>query len=293
MFHSDGHCATDQETVYVQVAVNLSNCPAAATTSAGSSTLPFCQISDALAAAGTRSLLVLRGASIPGGTNITNGSPLSLIGQSAVISAGPGQAGLHVTGTDVYVRSIAIGRTTGVAATTGIIADSNATVQIDGVDIEGMPQGGLLVTGGAGYDVINSIFASNGGTRDSQNRLIGGVWIDMPPSGQKARFAFNTIVSNSQAGIECSDPSQVLDASLLAQNLSGAEDYLTCTLATTSKAFGTADPMLTSTFRAKATSPCVDFVKTPPSGAPDHDIDAVTRPQGQYFDCGASEFKAP
>jgi hypothetical protein len=224
--------------------------------------------------------------------SITNSSPVSLIAQSATIRPGSGAPGLHVTGSDVYIRGLQIfgGPNTQI----GLVVDGAATLRLDGADIESMQQGGLLVTGGASYDVVNSIFANNGGARDSQNRQIGGVWVDLPTAGATARFGFNTVVNNGETGVVCSDPSQILDATLLAKNLGGGTtpDYSGCTLATTSKALGTADPMLTSTFRATATSPCVDFVATPPPGAPDHDIDEISRPQGKAFDCGASEYKA-
>jgi hypothetical protein len=93
----------------------------------------------------------------------------------------------------------------------------------------------------------------------------------------------------------CAAASQTIDASLLANNLGGGgmPDYSGCALGSTSKALGTADPMLTTTYRLTATSPCVDFVTPPPVNAPDHDIDGVARPQGVAFDCGASEYKHP
>jgi hypothetical protein len=287
MFHQDGHCATDAESVYVQPA--SVTCVPGAGTAGGTSSMPFCQLAVAVTSAGARRLFVLRGGSITGGTTISNGGPYSLIGQSATITADVGQAGLHVSGTDVYVRGVKIGTLN--AATIGIIADGSATIRLDGVEIDNMPQGGLRVTDSAGYDVINSIFAGNGGTRDEGNRFVGGVWIDTPPSNQLSRFAFNTVVSNKRDGVTCASAIQTIDVSLIAGNFSGFADNTGCTLATTSKALGTADPMLTTTYRLTATSPCVDFVTPPPSKAPDHDIDGVTRPQGTAFDCGASEYK--
>lgn len=289
MFHQDGHCATDAETVYVQPSSTM--CVSGSGTTGGTTSMPFCQLAAAVTSAGARRLFVLRGGSIAGGTTISGGGPYSIVGQSATITADVGQAGLHVSGADVYVRGVKIGTLN--AATIGIIADSSATIRLDGVEVDNMPQGGLRVTDSAGYDVFNCIFAGNGGTRDEGNRFIGGVWIDAPPSSQSARFAFNTVVVSKEAGVICASVTQTLDASLLANNLGGGgmPDYSGCTLSSTSKALGTADPMLTATYRLTATSPCLDFVTTAPSKAPDHDIDGVIRPQGAAFDCGASEYK--
>jgi hypothetical protein len=292
MFQSDGHCATVEETLYVQP-TRPSGCVGTATPDAGTAGT-FCSLSAALASRGTRDLIVVRGP-ITDGAAISGSAPLNIVGQmSAAISVSGGQSGLHVTGADLYVRSLAIGPALGAVTTIGIIADGNATLRLDGVDIENMSQGGLRVTSSS-YDVINSIFASNGGTRDDGNRFIGGAWLldSAPDAGASGRFAFNTVVNNKRDGVTCASTAQAIDATLLAGNFSGLADNTGCGLAATSKALGTGDPMLTATYRATATSPCVDFVTTPPLGAPDHDIDAVTRPQGAAFDCGASEYKAP
>lgn len=292
MFQTDGHCATDAETIYVQP--TSGSCVSGTSATAGTVGMPFCQLGAAVASAGSRQLFVLRGGSITGGTMISTGGPYSLVGQqTATIIADVGQAGLHVTGTDVYVRDVKIGTLN--AATIGIVADGSATIRLDGVEIDNMPQGGLRVTGSAGYDVSNCIFAGNGGMMDEVGRFIGGAYLTMPPSGSPVRFAFNTVVASKDRGVVCTSASQVVDATLLANNLGGGgmPDYSGCTLSSTSKALGTTDPMLTSTYRLTANSPCVDFVTPPPANAPDHDIDGVARPQGGAFDCGASEYKPP
>jgi hypothetical protein len=239
----------------------------------------------------TRTVIVLRGGNLAGGVTVQSAATLSFIGQmGATMNAASGNPGLHVTNTDLYVRGLQILGNPG--STIGIIADGSATIRLDGVDIESMPQGGLRVIDGSGYDVANSIFAANGGTLDDGGRTIGGAFLGMPPSGKSSRFAFNTVIGNRSSGVTCSAMTQTVDASLLAMNLgSGATpDYTMCALAS-SKVFGAADPMLTSTFRATTTSPCVDFVATPPVNAPDHDIDGISRPQNIKFDCGASELQ--
>jgi hypothetical protein len=290
---TDGHCATDPETVYVQPSAN--SCVSGATSGGGTSATPFCHLGDAISLIEARDLIVLRGGSIVGGVTIQSAQPISIVGQnaSAIVTVDSGQSGLHVIGSDVYVRGVEI-LGISAAATIGIIADTNATIRLDGVTIENMPQGALRVSG-SGYDVINSIFAGNGGTLDDGGRQIGGAFLGTPSSAQLSRFAFNTVVNSKEAGVICAGTLQTIDASLLAGNLGGGgtPDYSGCTLSPTSKALGTGNPMLTPAYRLMAASPCVDFVTTPPTNAPHHDIDAVTRPQGAAFDCGASEYKPP
>jgi hypothetical protein len=212
---------------------------------------------------------------------------------SATITAAAAQGGLSISGTAIYLRDFKIVGTDP-TATIGVIADSNAILRLDGVDIENMPEGGLRVTGGTSYDIVNSIFAKNGGVLDDAGRSIGGAFLSNPTPGQSSRFAFNTVVGNQSTGVLCSSSSQTIDASLLAQNLGSGTvpDYSGCTLST-SMALAMGNPLLTSTYRATANSPCVDAVATPPAGAPDHDIDSVSRPQGKAYDCGASEYKSP
>jgi hypothetical protein len=253
--------------------------------------MPFCQLTTAVSSGENRHLFVIRGGSIAGGATITNGGPYSLVGQGATITADAAQAGLRVTGVDAYVRGVKI-LGTSASATIGIIADGGATIRLDGVEVTNMPQGGLRVTGGAGYDVQNSIFAGNGMMLDDAGRSIGGAFLATPAGAQPFRFAFNTVVKNREKGVTCGASSQIIEASLLAGQTDGVTpfpDSFGCMVATTSKALGAADPMLTSSYRITAGSPCVDFVAAPAAGAPDHDIDGNHRPQGGSFDCGASE----
>jgi hypothetical protein len=289
MFHQDGHCATDMESVYVK----FSNvCPAPTDQGAGSKSSPFCTVANALAALGSRRLVLIRGDNIAGGVTIQSIPRVSLVGQQgAIMTAGSGQSGIQATGADVYVRGLKI-LGISMATTIGIIADGNATIRLDGVEIDNMPQGGLRVTGGAGYDVINSIFAGNGGVQVSTGLYIGGALLD-PGAGKPSRFAFNTVVNNKREGVTCAATAQIIEATMLAGNLGGGgtPDYTGCTLDSTSKALGTADPMLTPTYRITATSPCYNFLASLSAGAPNHDIDAIARPQGSAYDCGASELK--
>ena len=138
------------------------------------------------------------------------------------------------------------------------------------------------------------LFDGNGGTIDEGGRFIGGAFLTQPPTGQAARFAFNTVVSNNRDGVICGSLSQVIEASLLANNLGGGAtpDASNCTLSL-SKTTTDGAPNLTTTdpkFRLTANSPCRNAIVTPPANAPDHDIDGTKRPQEGMLDCGADEF---
>jgi len=288
MAHQDGRCATNDETIYVE---NSAACTSAAASAGGTPAMPFCGMQQAITQITTvRRLVIVRGP-VPGGmAAIQASTQISVVGQrSGLIAPQLGASGLHITGADVYVRGLRI--SAGGGSDIGIVVDLGAIIRLDGVMIDGMEKGGLRVSGGSGYDVINSILVNNGGVPDVGTHYIGGADLSTPDANMPARFAFNTVLGNRDKGVACEGASQTIEASLLAGNLSGAADYAGCTLGSTSKALGTANPMLTATYRLTASSPCVDFVSTPPAGAPDHDIDGISRPQGSAFDCGASEFK--
>lgn len=290
MFHQDGRCATDDETIYVESKTGCMSTPSA---SGGTMAAPFCKLQDALSAVSSRRLLFIRGSGDVGNTSIQSlaGGQISIIGPGTRITAAAGSPGLRVTASDVFARGIKV---LGDAGTDiGIVAESGATIRLDGVTVENMSKGGLRVIA-SGYEVINSLFAGNGGTIDDGGRFIGGAFLRVPPSGQPARFAFCTIVSNNDKGVVCEATLQTIEASLLANNLGGGTtpDASNCTLSL-SKTTADGAPNLTTTdpkYRLTATSPCRNALTSLPANAPDHDIDGTKRPQEGAFDCGADEF---
>ena len=290
MFHLDGRCATDEETIYVESRTGCMSTPSA---SGGTMAMPFCKLQDALSAVATRRLLFVRGSGDVGNTSIQSlaGGQISIIGPGARITAAAGSPGLRVTSSDVFARGIKILGDSGTDI--GIVAESAATIRLDGVTVENMSKGGLRVIG-SGYEVVNSLFAGNGGTIDDGGRFIGGAFIATPISGQPARFAFNTVVANNRDGVICGSGSQTLEASLLVNNLGGGAtpDASNCTLSL-SKTTADGAPNLTTSdpkYRLTASSPCRNALSAPPPNVPDHDIDGTKRPQEGAFDCGADEF---
>ncbi len=142
MFHQDGRCATDDETIYVE---SKSGCLSATMPTGGTMATPFCRLQDALSAIGARRLLFVRGSADVGNTSIQNlsGTQISIVGPGTRITAAVGSPGLKVTGSDVYVRGIKILGDSGTDM--GIVADEGATLRLDGVTVENMARGGLRV----------------------------------------------------------------------------------------------------------------------------------------------------
>ncbi len=290
MFHQDGRCATDGETIYVE---SKSGCLSAPTPTGGTSATPFCKLQEALSALGDRRLFIVRGSGDVGNTSIQNlpGGQISIVGPGTRITAAVGSPGVRVAGNDVFIRGLKILGDSGTDI--GIVAESGATIRLDGVTVENMSKGGLRVIG-AGYEIVNSLFDGNGGAMDDGGRYIGGVFLRVPPSGLPGRFAFNTVVMNNDKGVSCEALSQSIEASLLASNQGGGgmPDVSNCTLSL-SKTTTDGPPNLTTTdpkYRLTATSPCRNAISAAPANAPDHDIDGTRRPQEGLFDCGADEF---
>jgi hypothetical protein len=203
MFQQDGHCATSNETVYVNPTAN--GCLSSATTGGGTATTPFCQLAQAIVSAGTRQLFILRGGSIAGGAALTNGSPLSFVGQmSATITAGAGQPALHVTGVDLYMRDVEIRG--GAGTDIGIVVDGAGTIRLDGVTIDDMANGGLLIDS-SNFDIENTTISSNGPGQEG-NYFLGGILITNPPSSGLAKLHLVTITNNNAPGVQCSAPVQ-------------------------------------------------------------------------------------
>ena len=285
MFHVDGRCATDAETVYVK---KSAGCAMTTGGSAGSSAMPFCLPQTAVdlvtVSGSTKRLVVLRG-----GMALANFSAapaeyeLSVIGQAdAQISPGA-FPGIHLTVGSLYVRGVSVIN----GADVGIRCDENTTLRMDRVFSYNNALGGLVTTK-ASFDIVNSIFASNGPGAVGPASF-GGVYLGTAPANKPARFAFNTIANNKDKGLVCENNQQAGKALLLSGNGTN-EIAVNCTIGSDSRVGG--DPMFGSNFHLMKTSPCTDAaVDVMP--VPFDDYDGAARPWGQVADCGAYEFAGP
>jgi hypothetical protein len=213
----DGHCATDDEVVYVEF--KSAGCPA----QDGSAATPFCTIAQAVARLDAdRRVIVIRGpADDKLILNTTTSSPI-VIGRpnaspsAASIPAGAGTA-VTVTAGDVLIRDLRVtggtdstskgilvsGAATKLTlhnvrvATTmglGIQADLGADLAMDRCYIENNSTGGLVING-ASYSIENSVFGANGVSQVQ----FGGAGLGA------AKFRFNTVVASAASAAIC-DP---------------------------------------------------------------------------------------
>ena len=284
MFHQNGRCASDAETIYVQ---NSAGC------SGGTGTLasPYCRSQDGInAVTATKRVVVMRGSVALGiWTASSTAGQISVFGQSnATVSPG-GDIGIHIISGDVYIRGLNVQGLGATAANAGIVVDTGATVRLDRCLVS-KNAGGLLVHNGAGFEVANSVFAANQ-TGAGDYGAFGGVSLGSKGTGLPGTFWFNTVVDNQQLGVVCTSTSQSIDGVLLSGNIGG--DQFHCSMPATSKSGGTdaRDPQLDATYHLTATSPCRDFIDmTIPHPADDLDGESRPKPATGRLDCGADEY---
>src|SRR5215471_12004150 len=156
----DGHCATDQETVYVQK--TTASCTGVAGN--GSPSMPYCITQNAVQDLTTKSVVVVKGTMPVGALEITTANltspsgPILLVGQGgASLASGPSDAAaVHVNGNfDVTVRDLKI--TGGFSA--GVVAETGARLRMNRCVIT-MNMGGGVLLNSAGFDITNTIIAA-------------------------------------------------------------------------------------------------------------------------------------
>jgi hypothetical protein len=279
MAHQDGRCATDAETIYVQ---NVSWCSTDAQTG-GTKAAPFCRSQVALdRVSPTQRLVVLRGADMSPWTATVSGAQATVVGQMGA-SIVPGvDVGISIVSGDVYVRGVIVdgGHDVGVKVGTGAI------IHLDRVIIRNNTKGGLIAQG-AGFEVVNSVFDSNGGSSVGSSSFAGAFLGMTSLPGAPHVFHYNTVINNKDKGVVCEVATQAVSSLLLFGNMTG--DYVFCTTPTYSKLSGDGDPAFDTArpYHLTAASPCVSAGD--PNDVPPDDLDGQARPNGMV-DCGADEF---
>ncbi|MDX2087887.1 MAG: hypothetical protein SFX73_08555 [Kofleriaceae bacterium] len=278
MFHQDGRCASEAETIYVQRTTGCANGPAAGAGSAGA---PFCTSQLGVdSVTPERRVIVLRGPDPLTGMVVGNaGGPISVFGQSnASVEPGAAGPGLRLTASEIYVRGVAIRR----GSFEGVLVE-NGVLRMHRCRIENNAKGGVLVRGG-GFDLANSIIVGNGPGETPGGAFWGGIAFTSN-TASPARVANSTIVNNESAGIVCAAALQSPTGLIVFGNRNTPAQIGSTCAATVCC---TGDPMLDANYRLTAGSPCID--KLPANMSTVDDIDGEPRPKGAASDCGADEF---
>ncbi len=277
----EGRCAKDDETIYVQ---NANPCSMAA--GEGHADMPFCQAAPALRAiSNTRRVIRIRGPEPIQELDVqTTGALVSIIGQKAATITSSSGTGVHIRGGDVLLRSLEVSGSRG----TGIIVENGATVRLNRVIVKQNLTGGLQVLGGAGFEVNNSVFASNAQGGIGPGRF-GGVSLSVPTGGRPNIFRASTVAINEDIGVLCPPGSNLrLTGVLLTGNLAG--DQFNCMLTPSSKAGPDAKFIAGRPFHIDQGAPCENAATA--AEMPPDDIDGEPRPfpANGRSDCGADEF---
>jgi len=228
MRHTNGHCATDAETVYV----GTSGTATCSDGNTGSAQAPVCsaQAGVGLAKSGAKPLVVVRGTLAAGSTTISTSMPLLLVGkESATLTPAVGSDGITINAGSIYLRDLAVrgnaSPATGVGINAAPTGANTVAVHLEACQIANNPGGGILLDG-AGFDIENTTVTGNGpGTFGLASW--GGILVNSPPAGVPATLKNVTIKDNQQVGLSCSG--SITGTGVLASgNVGGVDINPTC-----------------------------------------------------------------
>ncbi|MBN2573332.1 MAG: hypothetical protein JXP73_02090 [Deltaproteobacteria bacterium] len=206
LYHLDGRCATDAETVYV-VSSQTAACSDTAA-AAGSALVPYCTVQKGVLAAKAKgkSLVVLAGELAGGFLGVALTEPLTVVGKEAVITPEDFSDGIGITSGDLYLRGLTVAgnanRQTGVGVNAQATAGATLALHIDGCVIRSNPGGGILLAGAA-FDIQNTVVTGNGPGQTSGGTSFGGVRVDSLAAAGPARLNLVTITDNLAPGLSC------------------------------------------------------------------------------------------
>jgi len=202
---TDGHCATDAETIYVG-SIGAATCSDTAA-NAGSVQTPYCSVQTGVGIAKSRSkpLVVVTGGLSPSSPTIS--APVTIVGKSgAVITPAAGVDGILITSGDVTLRNLTVQGSSSLATGIGIKASpdtgSSVTLHMDTCAVTNNPGGGILLNGAA-FDIKNTTVSNNGSNTGSGGANWGGIRVDSLPASGPTTFNLVTIQNNGQVGLSC------------------------------------------------------------------------------------------
>jgi hypothetical protein len=208
MSQSDGHCATDAETIYVgtlgSATCNESN--------AGTAQSPVCSLQNGVGLArsgSTKPVVAIRGTLAAGSTNIAVTAPLTIVGKnSAVLTpAATGADVIDITSGEIYLRNLSIQGTaspkTGMGINASPTSGNAVTLHMRDCRVTSNPGGGVFLNGAA-FDIENSMITGNGAGQTTGGLVWGGIRVDSLPSSGPTILGLVTVQNNNAVGISCS-----------------------------------------------------------------------------------------
>jgi hypothetical protein len=197
MSHQDGHCATDDETIYVK---NAAGC----TMTAGGGTLavPYCLSQDGInAVVPGRALVVMRGPDALTEWTVATGpaAAITVVGQSGATVNPGARAGVRVSAGKVYVRDLKVSSGSNV----GVAAETGAELTMDHCAVVANTKGGILVDA-ANFDITNTTVTGNG-PGDDAGAAWGGLRLKNLLTTGKKSLGFLSVTNNNQVGVSCSE----------------------------------------------------------------------------------------
>jgi hypothetical protein len=199
MFHQDGRCATDAETIYVKNGTG-SNCVVSGT--GGTSATPYCGMQQATSAiTSSRRVIVVRGTTPVAGFSwsAAGAAQVTIVGQSGAQIASAAVPGITLSGAELYVRDMSVVGTS--LPNIGIEADTGATLRLLRVKVENNAGGGILLNG-AVFDITDCVVSGNGPGTDGAVTW-GGIYIKAVPSSGSKQLSLVSVTDNQAPGISC------------------------------------------------------------------------------------------
>jgi hypothetical protein len=193
MFHQDGRCATDDETIYVK---NATGCTAGA---GGTVAAPYCLSQDGINAVVLgRALVVMRGPDALTEWAVATApmAAITVVGQSSATVNPGARVGVRVSAGQVYIRDLKISAGSNV----GVIAEAGAELVLNHCTVTANTKGGILIDGAA-FDIENTTITNNGPSADLS---WGGVRLQTLLATGSARLNLLTITGNNPSGVSCS-----------------------------------------------------------------------------------------
>ncbi len=229
---TDGHCATDSESIYVQN--NTTSCTTTASSSGGTKTQPFCSMEPvATALAPGRDLVVVNGTSgtITGGSwTYANqvGAQLSIVGKQNPTIGSVSIPAFGMQSGTVNIRSVTFQSLSSMG-----ISASGGTLDLEYVTVTSCGGGGILLSNAA-FDIENTTVKNNG---PSSDLTWGGIKVQSLPASGPAKFNLVTITGNTPSGISCASGAAPMGTGVLASgngsgDISGTCNITACTPAT-------------------------------------------------------------